>query len=494
MQVDAIARAGNQVDRMLSLRYAPLIENTDSIKTYIDDSIRTWSREVQRKFDVEFPFFSSEAGLNLLKEMLNKGDLERDQYADAVASYSAFCGTVKIPCDRDFWEHEGMGPDPKKRKTTGGLSDSLNISGQLLRSEWEKSLDRARNEWELNQLAQLRQDLQIKLTEILDIIERLNTSLEALGLDPGVWFDLSKGEFSEADIQQFQRWANYLAQDEGVKSLCDLLGKIRQMELSERLERGKFFRDVEIRLPDIHSREEIIGVKLGRDLEHVLPGELALLSDPETALLFDLKYVESRLMSFEMQGMQAQLIQEEIEEDSHIQDVAKQGPMIICIDTSGSMHGAPETIAKAISLYMATKAKEQKRACYLISFSTDIETLELTADNGMSTLLDFLRKSFHGGTDVAPAISHALDVMVEENYEKADLLIVSDFIMADLPDNMLARIEAQRSNGNKFYSLVVDSCFMERRLNTIFDQEWVYNPQTSGIHELMNFKKKIMPR
>jgi hypothetical protein len=57
--VDAIAQAGGQVDRMLLLRYASLIENTDSIKTYIDDSIRAWSREAQRKFDVAFSFLSS---------------------------------------------------------------------------------------------------------------------------------------------------------------------------------------------------------------------------------------------------------------------------------------------------------------------------------------------------------------------------------------------------------------------------------------------------
>jgi uncharacterized protein with von Willebrand factor type A (vWA) domain len=80
-----------------------------------------------------------------------------------------------------------------------------------------------------------------------------------------------------------------------------MLGKIRQLELSERIERVTVSRTQTTIIPHIDSREEIVGVRLGRDLEHLVPSELALLADPDTALLFDLKYVEARLMCFDMQ-------------------------------------------------------------------------------------------------------------------------------------------------------------------------------------------------
>ena len=48
---------------------------------------------------------------------------------------------------------------------------------------------------------------------------------------------------------------------------------------------------IETYIPDINSREEIIGTKLAKDLEFILPSELALLSDPETEILFDLKFL-----------------------------------------------------------------------------------------------------------------------------------------------------------------------------------------------------------
>jgi len=75
-------------------------------------------------------------------------------------------------------------------------------------------------------------------------------------------------------------------------------GKLRDVELSGRIESVKIARNVEVYTPDINSREEIVGLKLGRDLEHAIPSELALLSDPDASLFFDLKYVESRLMCF----------------------------------------------------------------------------------------------------------------------------------------------------------------------------------------------------
>lgn len=74
-------------------------------------------------------------------------------------------------------------------------------------------------------------------------------------------------------------------------------------------------------------------------------------------------------------------------------------------------------------------------------------------------------------TTVAPAIEEGIRVMQSEQYEKADMLIISDFMMSSLPETLLTKIEKLRESGNKFNSLVIDSCFMEHRLKTIFDYE-----------------------
>ncbi|MGL6013894.1 MAG: vWA domain-containing protein, partial [Shewanella oncorhynchi] len=182
---------------------------------------------------------------------------------------------------------------------------------------------------------------------------------------------------------------------------------------------------------------------------------------------------------------------EEREKEQPLSEKEKLGPMVICVDTSGSMQGMPETIAKAVTLFMSCKAKEQKRPCYLINFSTGLQYLDLGPGLSMESVIEFLSMSFYGGTDVAPALAHALEVMQKDDYRNADLLIISDFIMGSLPVKLQQRIEEARYFGNSFYSLVVGSAYMTERLTTLFDHEWVFNPKTSQIHELISFKNKL---
>ena len=239
-------------------------------------------------------------------------------------------------------------------------------------------------------------------------------------------------------------------------------------------------------MPDINSREEIVGVYLGKDIEHALPQEIALLSDDETSVLFDMKFVEGRLMCFEMEGMQTRSYDVEEEIMVEVEEKEKLGPIIICVDTSGSMQGSPETIAKAVTLFMATRAISQKRNCYLINFSTGIETLDLSGQMGMAKVMAFLQRSFHGGTDVSPALTQALKMMDDEKYEQADLLIISDFMMASLPELLYKEISNAKANKNRFYSLAIGDLFLSKRLQEIFDNEWVYNPSNSSISSIQN--------
>ena len=477
---------------LTSLRqsYATLLDSSDSVAGHVAERIRLWQLASAAELKAEFPFALYEQQLSNWKIRIQSPSVSNAELATAVANYVALCRAAKLPDNQSFWRRElaaATAPETvRKRRQT----DST-VSARLLRDEWQKALNKARPEWELERISMLRRQFMEELEAFLKLLKQLHQQLEMLGLDPGIFLDLSKGNLSAQEIERFKRWATYLANDSGVRSLCDLLGKLRQLELSERIERAQVRYTQDIELPDINSREEIIGIRLGRDIEHVLPSELALMADPETSILFDLKYVESRLMCFDMQGIQRVQQHHQKEELRSVEEAAKQGPMVICVDTSGSMNGMPETVAKAVALFIAGKARQQKRACYLINFSTGIETLDLGDDFGMEALIKFLGMSFHGGTDAIPALDHALGVMQNETYERADLLMISDFIMASLPGQLFQQIKQQRTRGNRFYSLVVGDCFMTQRLTSLFDHEWVYDPHSSKIHELIGFEQKI---
>ncbi|BEH13916.1 VWA domain-containing protein [Marinobacter shengliensis] len=491
MPIKSLEQAAIAANKDIFHKFPSLLQNSHSVSNYVAEQLSEWEASSARKLGTEFPLSSHARKISGWAPILESRDLTRATLEKAVDDFTSFCLAANHPSNHSFWKRLVSAEETKGKRSTR-KNDDLSVSGRLLLSEWQKIMDHIRSEWELSTIEMLRAKLLEDLSLILERMDLLRGHLEELGFDPGLLLDLSKGYLTTQDIEQFHRWAEYLKEDESVKSLCELLGKMRQIELSEKIEKVRVNQTRQVHLPDINSREEIIGIKLGRDLEHVLPSEKALLADEDTAILFDLKFVESRLMCFDMQGIQSVQETIEVEEERQVEEADKQGPMVICVDTSGSMNGTPETVAKAVTLFISTKAREQRRPCYLINFSTGIETLELSDDMGIASLIDFLKMSFHGGTDVSPALQHALEVMEHDKYQKADMLIISDFIMASLPEDMLSDINKQREHGNRFYSLVVGSSFLSTRLETLFDHEWVFEPHSSRIQELVSFKGRVL--
>ncbi|MDQ2820372.1 MAG: VWA domain-containing protein [Pseudomonadota bacterium] len=474
MPLSPLQTAAASINADLAVQFPALMASSEVIQDHVVEQAGAWQAATRTALASAFPLQSHEQRLLHWQA----ADLSQDAFDKAVVDYTAFCKAIRQPATEVFW------------RSQAGKDDRA-ISTRLLREQWQKQLDLARADWELHEIAARRAALLEELVARLKMFAALDEKLSAMGIDTGFLFDLSAGNLTPQNIAQLQRWVKYLAEDKGMQALCELLGKMRQAALTDRIERVLTMAPVKTTLPDIDSREEIIGIRLGRDIEHLLPSELALLADPDTALLFDLKYVESSLMCFDMRGLQDSVTHVVIEEERSVTEADKLGPMVICIDTSGSMNGMPETIAKAVALRFAAQAREQQRRCYLINFSTSIETLDLSDKVGPAALMGFLHMSFHGGTDIAPALNHALDTMEQDTYKNADLLIISDFIMAALPDTMQARIDRRRQDGNKFHSLVVDHCYMTHPLKSLFDNEWIIDPGKGRIHELMGFERKV---
>jgi len=486
----------NELYIELSVKYEKTFSSSPKVLEKTLSEIDQWQNVTARKLLVDSPF--SSAGTILSEwESLIEWNLDPKDYVEAVSEYHSFCVENGQPFEEGFW-YEKFGVDEvvdsaasTARKDEALLEKGQAISFRLLLNEWRKKIDKVEAQWQLEYLDKLRSELINYLEEWLDLLESLSTSLHSLGLDPGIWLDMSCGDLSPGDIALLQRWARYLSEDSGAKAIAEILGKMRQIEQSEKVEKIVQSRSVQIPCIDVNSRQEIKGIKLAREIEHALPSELALLSDPDTSILFDLKYLEERLLCFEMQGEMYRDETEEYIEEITVSEDDKKGPMILCIDTSGSMSGTPESIAKAMALHLATLAQSQNRQCYLINFSTSITTYEFSAEDGLEKLIQFLQQSFHGGTDVAPALMSAIDRMESEEFRKADLLIISDFIMASLPEELLKRLDLQRASGNQFNSLVIGGCFMTHRLKTHFDNEWVFNPASGLLTELINFKHDL---
>ena len=83
--------------------------------------------------------------------------------------------------------------------------------------------------------------------------------------------------------------------------------------------------------------------------------------------------------------------------------------------------------------------------------------------------------SFNGGTDAAPALTHAVEQLQTNEWKNADVLMVSDFVMGELPSGLEEEIKAEQEKETGFYSLVIGSDGNKQTLE-VFNENWNYNP------------------
>ena len=259
MPISPIAIASESISDEIGSSYSALLASSNAIRSHVTGRIREWELATTSVLDSRFPFLSQERGFSDWQSRLQSPAISESDLAKAVDGYMDFCKEIGHPANESFWRGQFKSKTPKTT-IAQKLADDTSIGIRLLLNEWQKRMDQVRAEWELREIEARRAALMAELEKILHSLKGLQERLQELGLDTGLLLDLSKGNLTAQDIQQFERWAKYLAEDKGIRTLCELLGKIRQIELSEKIERVRSVTPVQAQLPDINSREEIIGI------------------------------------------------------------------------------------------------------------------------------------------------------------------------------------------------------------------------------------------
>lgn len=198
---------------------------------------------------------------------------------------------------------------------------------------------------------------------------------------------------------------------------------------------------------------DLKGIQRSADLARLAAGDAGLLTRPRFKRLFYARFAERALTTYDYEDIWRERVPQ-----PHPQPVTREslmmerrltmGPLIVCVDTSGSMQGGPEAVAKAVVLEALRVAHKQGRACYVYAFGAagEVTERELRLDDaGIETLLDFVGQSFHGGTDVAEPITRAINKLSEEAWKRADLLIASDGEFGVTPATLAALDDAKQT-------------------------------------------------
>lgn len=355
--------------------------------------------------------------------------------------------------------------------------EKLEILQRNFLSDMEKNLIERKNKWEQERIEKARKEFLEELYKKIEKFIRLEKLLSPFINHMGRLWDLSNGIFEESGFEIFDTFAKFLENDESLQELAKILGKqSRAQSTFEKELRDKVVIKSEWQ-PKNAYRGEINGLKYSNDISCVLPSELALLRNPATKKLFQLKFAQKQLLSYNYRSKEEIEKERAEQEEVSVEKKEPKGPIIVCVDTSGSMQGTPENIAKTVTFALSKIAIEEERKCYLISFSTGIETLDLSdfsEGNSISKLVSFLQKSFNGGTDATPALKHSLEMLQKNAYKNADVLMISDFVMDTLPTDLVNSIEKEKNNNTCFYSLVIGSSGNQNTIKA-FNHNWLYD-------------------
>lgn len=296
--------------------------------------------------------------------------------------------------------------------------------------------------------------------------ENVHSLLRDLGDLANLRWDALRGRLARREWREAQALSRLMARLPALAALIAALGRGAPRPAPPRPAAAapgrvrRLGQVIETRLPDAPG--EVRGVRPGRNLARMLPAEAAQLRHPLLHKLWRARLAESRLMVWDEQA-----VLQDVRPGGPVvvdADPAAEpppdarGPMLLCIDTSGSMRGAPEQLAKAVVLEAARAAHREKRACRLIAFGGQGEVLEhelAFTPAGLDALLDFVGQAFDGGTDLAAPLACAVDRVQEARWQRADLLLVSDGEFGCTPAALARLDQARQQQGLRVQGVLV---------------------------------------
>ncbi|MBC8408603.1 MAG: VWA domain-containing protein, partial [Rhodobacteraceae bacterium] len=228
-----------------------------------------------------------------------------------------------------------------------------------------------------------------------------------------------------------------LRQSRKLRELAELAGRYKRMALTSRREKIK------------KGSEEVFDTTYGDEIGKLLSNETLKLLEPELEMLFKKDLLEKQLLQYEYKGTEKKC----------------KGPIVCCIDSSGSMSGSREIWAKAVALGVLDIAKGQKRDFTAIHFDSTQDPKRLHRN----TFLKHEKQSFEkiiglaeiflgGGTLFEPALELAQSIIMKEpNFSKADIIFITDGECA-VRDNWLHDfLQWKQEKHVSIYGVLIDS-------------------------------------
>lgn len=298
-----------------------------------------------------------------------------------------------------------------------------------------------------------RQAVRSALTEAGQAIEELNGAIKAYsggfdgaaGWATGTGAGTGGGELSAA---QKVKLALQVKANPKLQRIAEVCGRFTRIALSTQKSKVQY------------PPDEVVGIKTGNELAHLVTSELALLADPILETVFYARFTEKKLLQYELDKQEPQ----------------GRGPIIVSLDSSGSMTTAApggvtrEVWSKGAALALMAIARLQKRDIAIIHFSDGGQVRTDLFGKGLASPLQVMETAEHfygGGTDYSQWMTQALKLVDSATFNRADVIIVSDGEVAIPPDAVAEWNRRRKEREMRCYSVLIGETFGAKVLATI---------------------------
>ncbi|MDK9711026.1 VWA domain-containing protein [Acidaminobacter sp.] len=265
-------------------------------------------------------------------------------------------------------------------------------------------------------------DVSLAMNKTIDSIDRFTENLKSLGVNS----DLEVTDDFDHVLELYKAL--------GEPSAIRFLNKVgKKREIAKRAQYQKK-----------RKMQYIIDkVAVGDRFDALIDEEITTLSMDVFSDDFYDRFLNRSLLVYEMEGHAAR----------------DRGPIILCYDGSGSMEGIKIEETKALLVAFIEVARIQKRRLITLQFASKTEPLYIQEFNpNHVTIEEIMRLLGHfirGGTDFETPLKAAVELLKEDRYRRADILMITDGF-SDIRDGFKKAFNQWKSAmAFKLYAIII---------------------------------------
>ena len=374
-------------------------------------------------------------------------------------------------------KHEDDGFDQKyfERRFAQGDAEKQENWEKMV-ADWAEAANEQLRKEALTHMEKTGDNMHHKLSKLLDNVKNDVEQSGATNAQALQAWQMMDGRWAETEFEQKLRLVKIQEHYPQIETVVKLMGRVAAIDGHDRLAISSGTRQK----IEHAAGSDIEGITIGNDIHAMLPSEAALFMDDDLEDAFLYKFVRQRLQIFRYKSNLSKPSRRLSEVSAR-----RQGPMIVCVDTSASMYGIPQRMIKTMLAMLEEMAERLHRDCFLIDFSVDVRPIDLVQrrKNQLYESMGLKKNEYEfergylpfigGGTCARNMMELMYDLLDNEqgNYLNADVLWVSDFLIP-LPDrNYLSRMKKYRQTGTRFYGMrIVPEGTKDTEWTPIFDK------------------------